>query len=92
MGGADFGDPGPGLNDRTLAMVHDPSGAWCSPHLLSGWPKKSPNFIFATKMVFPKSLKFMNSGSESLNPESSKLGIYTRVPSEGFILLFIREA
>ena len=36
-----------------------------STHLLSGWPKKSPNFTFATKMVFPKSLKFMNSGSES---------------------------
>ena len=33
-------------------------------HLLSGWPKKSSNFIFTTKMVFPKSLKFMNSGSE----------------------------
>ena len=33
-------------------------------HWLSGWPKKSPNFIFATKMVIPKSLKFMNSGSE----------------------------
>ena len=33
-------------------------------HLLSGWPKKSLNFIFTTKLVFPKSLKFMNSGSE----------------------------
>ena len=33
-------------------------------HLLSGWPKKSPNFLFTTKMVFPKSLKFMKSGSE----------------------------
>ena len=33
-------------------------------HWLSGWPKKSPNFIFTTKLVFPKSLKFMNSGSE----------------------------
>ena len=26
---------------------------------------KSPNFAFATKMVFPKSLKLMNSGSEN---------------------------
>ena len=26
--------------------------------------QKSPNFIFTTKMVFPKSLKFMNSGSQ----------------------------
>ena len=34
-------------------------------HLLSGWPKKSPNFIFITKMVFPQGLKFINSGSES---------------------------
>ena len=33
-------------------------------HLPSGGPKKSPNFIFTTKMVFPKSLKFMNSGGE----------------------------
>ena len=34
-------------------------------HWLSGWPKKSPNFMFTTKTVFPESLKFMNSGSES---------------------------
>ena len=34
-------------------------------HWLSGWPKKSPNFAFTTKMVFPKSLKFVNSGSKS---------------------------
>ena len=33
-------------------------------HLLSGWPKKSSNFRFTTKMVFPKSLKFMDSESE----------------------------
>ena len=26
-----------------------------SHHLLSGWPKKSPNFRFATKVVLPKS-------------------------------------
>ena len=26
-------------------------------HWLSGWPKKSPNFAFATEMVFPKKLK-----------------------------------
>ena len=32
--------------------------------LLSGWPTKSSNFIFTTKLVFPKSLKFMNSGSD----------------------------
>ena len=36
----------------------------CLTHLLSGWPKNSSNFIFTTKMVFPKSLKIMNSGSE----------------------------
>ena len=41
-------------------------------HLLSGWPKKSSNFIFITKMVFPKSLKFMNSGSED-GPWTEKL-------------------
>ena len=34
------------------------------PHWLSGWPKKYPHFIFTTRMVFPKSLKFMSSGSE----------------------------
>ena len=34
-------------------------------HLPSGWPKKSPNFIFTTKMVFTKSLKSRNSGSET---------------------------
>ena len=34
------------------------------PNRLSGWPRKSSNFIFTTKMVFPKSLKFMNSGSD----------------------------
>ena len=28
---------------------------------------KYPNFIFTTKMVFPKSLKFMNSGSQCCN-------------------------
>ena len=33
-------------------------------HRLSGWPEKSSNFIVTTKMVFPKSLKFLNSGSE----------------------------
>ena len=36
------------------------------PHWLSAWPRKSSNFIFTTKMVFPKGLKFMNPGSESL--------------------------
>ena len=35
-------------------------------HRLSGWSKKSQNFIFTTKMVFPESLKFMNSESEKL--------------------------
>ena len=40
-------------------------------HWLSGWPKKSPNFIFATKMVIPKSLKFMNSGSELMGTTKS---------------------
>ena len=41
------------------------------PHWLSGWPKKSPNFICTTKMVFPKSLKFMNSGRVSLPTSNS---------------------
>ena len=36
-------------------------------HCLSGWPKKNLNFKFTTKMVFPKSLKFMNSGSEYIS-------------------------
>ena len=43
------------------------SGPACTkPHLLSGWPKikSKPNYRFTTKMVFPKRLKFMNSGSE----------------------------
>ena len=44
-------------------------------HWLSGWPKKSPNFVFTTKMVFPKSLKFMNSGSESRTPQMAFLGV-----------------
>ena len=44
-----------------------------STHLLSGWPKKSSNFIFTTQLVFPKSLKFMNSGSESKgNPRETR--------------------
>ena len=45
-------------------------------HWLSGWPKKSPNFVFTTEMVFPKSLKFMNSGSQDdirIHPGSTKL-------------------
>ena len=46
------------------------------PHLLSGWPKKSQNFIFATKMVFPKSLKFLNSGSEELISPSYKYEVF----------------
>ena len=33
-------------------------------HWLSGWPKKGPNFLFTTKIVFQKSLQFINSGSE----------------------------
>ena len=38
---------------------------WCfTSHLLSGWPKKSPSVLFTTKMVFPESLKSINSGSE----------------------------
>ena len=37
-------------------------------HWLSRWPKKSPNLIFTTKTVFPKSLEFMNSGSEEVLP------------------------
>ena len=44
-------------------------------HLLSGWPKKSSNFIFTTKMVFPKSLKFMNSGSEVIKTSKPTVGI-----------------
>ena len=39
-------------------------------HCLSGWPKKGLNFKFTTKMVFPKSLKFMNSGSELAVPSA----------------------
>ena len=45
----------------------DPSkNQGCKPltRWLSGFPEKSPNFLFTTKIVFPKSLKFMNSGSE----------------------------
>ena len=64
-------------------------------HWLSGWPKKSPNFVFTTKMVFPKSLKFMNSGSQiatgrtshgaptsstSTGPKTGDLGTASRVP------------
>ena len=33
-------------------------------HWLSGWPQKSPNFFCTTKTVLPKSLRFMNSGTE----------------------------
>ena len=52
--------PGSGEVKPMLIIVVTPSSHW-----LSGWPKQSPSFIFTTKMVFPKSLKFMNSGSES---------------------------
>ena len=51
------GSPGPNMTYVNL-VLHSFS------HRLSGWPKKSPNFIFTTKMVFPKSLNCMNSGSE----------------------------
>ena len=48
------------------------------PRWLSGWPKKSSNSIVPTNMVFPKSLKFMNSGSEIppffLAPRQKHLG------------------
>ena len=40
------------------------AASFCWTHWLSGWPKTNPNSTFTTKMVFPKSLKFMNSGSE----------------------------
>ena len=50
----------PGRACNTTAAVKSSSET----HWLSGWPKKSPNFIFTTKMVFPKSLKFMSSGSQ----------------------------
>ena len=49
------------LHVRLLEQTWGVGGAFA--HWLR-WPKKSPNFIFSTKMVFPKSLKFMNSGSE----------------------------
>ena len=42
-------------------------------HWLSGWPKNSSNFTFTTKIVFPKSLKFMNSGSENGLTSTSRL-------------------
>ena len=35
-------------------------------------PKKSPNFTFTTKIIFPKKLKFTNSGSEYM-AETSKM-------------------
>ena len=57
-------------------------GLTITTHLLSGWPKKSPNFIFATKMVFPKSLKFMNSGSETIVRPSR--AAYSNGPNSAF--------
>ena len=45
-------------------------------HWLSGWPKRSPNFIFTTQMVFPKSLKFMNSGTEPTCFEQTSANIW----------------
>ena len=48
---------------RALSEQGNLKGRWgTEAHWLSGWPQKSPNFMFTTKMVFPKSLKFMNSG------------------------------
>ena len=35
----------------------------CNAHFLSGLAKTSPNWLFATKMIFPISLKSRNSGS-----------------------------
>ena len=56
--------------------VVDPSKLYiCCPHFPSGLAKKSSNFLFTTKMVFPKSLKFMNSGSlveNKGNPKKAK--------------------
>ena len=68
------GAPGTG---RAVAGVANPAMPFSGPletflpeifatHLLSGWPRKSPNFIFTTKMVFPKSLKFMNVSARDL--------------------------
>ena len=59
------GTHGHGLKSRTPSEHPNPTTKIGAAHRLSGWPKKSPNFIFTTKMVFPKSLKFMNSGSEA---------------------------
>ena len=50
-------------------------------HWLSGWPKKSPNFRLTTKMVFPKSLKFMNSGSQVNTSQKGVLHVAKPCPA-----------
>ena len=49
--------------------------------LLSGWPQKSSSFIFTTKMIFPKTLKFMNSGSQCTDVQWRRSGISWRSSS-----------
>ena len=65
---------------NTFSLVVSPmiiscKGPFDQAHFLTsrvGWPTKSLNFLFPTKMVFPKSLKFMSSGSEYMNSGLSK--------------------
>ena len=44
-----------------------------SSHFLSGLAKQSPNCSFTTKMVFPKSVKSRNSGSDPKAPKMVKV-------------------
>ena len=74
------GNPGtPEPGPKTRSATRGLPGAFCwkgkskkrtagilpRPHLLSGWPKKSPNCRFATKMVFPKSERRLSDLKES---------------------------
>ena len=51
--------------EHCLPGIGPLSGSMVSSHLLSGIATKSPNFLFTTKMIFPKSSTSRNSGSES---------------------------
>ena len=81
-----------------------PTPGYLTHHFPSGLAKQSLNFEFTTKMVFPKSLKSMNSGSEILGvgrgtlkpfcaPLVGWIGMdYARVPLETFLTHVATEA
>ena len=58
--------PASGASDPRIPLGFGPPKSMCTSQLTEWFAKqKSPNFVFTTKMVFPKSLVFMNSGSQT---------------------------